>query len=132
MHSVQNTFFELRPNLKLRKSLHQYHLFIVKIHPLKQSSIPVKHSNIHVRNSFFSPTYTKSLNQKATATHFLFLLFKIPFLELRPSLRIGKSFHKCHFLTFQNAYMFECKLFTDPNTTSHNKIIRIPLAFVHK
>ena len=87
---------------------------------------------MHFRNSFFSQTYTKSLNQKATETHFLFLLFKIPFLELRPSLRIRKSFHKCQFLTFQNAYMFECKLFTDPNTTSHKKIIRIPLAFVHK
>ena len=73
----------------------------------------MKHSNMHVRSSFFSQTETKSLNQKATATNFLFLLFKIPFLELRrsPSLRIRKSFDQCHFFSFQNAYIFKCKLF---------------------
>ena len=43
-----------------------------------------------------SQTETKSLNQKTTATHYPFILFKIPFLKLRPNLRLRKSLHRYH------------------------------------
>ena len=111
---VRSSFSQTETKSQNMKTIvkHLFHLFyLLKYIPLKQTSIPVKHSNIHVRSSFFSQTETKSLNQKATATHFPFLLFKTPFLEPRLSLRIRKSLHQNHFISFENAYISECKLY---------------------
>ena len=86
-------FLELRPNLRIRKSLHQYHIFIFKIvHTAEEELYSCKAQQHTCRKKY----------QKATATNFLFLLFKISFLEMRPSLILRKSFNQCHFLTFQN------------------------------